>query len=317
MIRWKKSAPWLVTIACFVFLYVRIDRVATHEGFSVWQYLVKVFGSVDWVTWLAWMIPYSIIFFLIDTLILWRCINWWNAVVPYKRLLPVRASSYIISIINEQVGKGGIALYLNRRDGVSGWELGSTMLVIMTCEFLYLLAWATIGATLSIGRYPEGLESLRVLPWLGSFVLVIFAVLLAAIRHRGFRRHPIFDRAILSTFRKSKVWQYGAVMALRSPALLAAVFVYSKTLSLFGVNVTFIQMLCVLPIVFFGTFVPGPFRAVAVSLWPTLFSDDPGVMAVYGFVQHNCFILFNAIIGLVFLPRAYRELFGKRDRDSS
>jgi hypothetical protein len=33
-------------------------------------------------------------------------------------------------------------------------------------------------------------------------------------------------------------------------------------------------------------------------------------MTVFGFVQHNFFLLFNAGIGLLFLRRANRELFG-------
>ena len=32
-------------------------------------------------------------------------------------------------------------------------------------------------------------------------------------------------------------------------------------------------------------------------------------MAIFGFVQHNFFLLFNAGIGLIFLRRANRELF--------
>jgi hypothetical protein len=32
-------------------------------------------------------------------------------------------------------------------------------------------------------------------------------------------------------------------------------------------------------------------------------------MAVFGFVQHNFFLLFNAAIGLIFLRRANREIF--------
>ena len=31
----------------------------------------------------------------------------------------------------------------------------------------------------------------------------------------------------------------------------------------------------------------------------------------FGFVQHNFFILFNALIGLAFWPRAQRELLGR------
>jgi hypothetical protein len=34
-------------------------------------------------------------------------------------------------------------------------------------------------------------------------------------------------------------------------------------------------------------------------------------MAAFGFVQHNFFILFNALIGVVFLRRAQRELFDR------
>jgi len=35
-------------------------------------------------------------------------------------------------------------------------------------------------------------------------------------------------------------------------------------------------------------------------------------MAAFGFLQHNFFILFNAVIGLMFLPRANKELFGNK-----
>ena len=81
------------------------------------------------------MIPYSAFFFLIDSLVVWRIVNWFNASVRYRDLLPIRGSAYIISIVNEQVGKGVMAVYLNRRDGVPGWEVGSSMLFIMFCEF--------------------------------------------------------------------------------------------------------------------------------------------------------------------------------------
>ena len=78
---------------------------------------------------------------------------------------------------------------------------------------------------------------------------------------------------------------------------------------LFGVEIPFVQMIGVLPLIFFGTLIPGPFRAFAVALWPTLFPDYVAEMAVFGFVQHNFFLLFNAGIGLLFLRRANRELF--------
>ena len=44
-------------------------------------------------------------------------------------------------------------------------------------------------------------------------------------------------------------------------------------------------------------------------MWPTLFPDHAGQMAVFGLVQHNFFVLFNAVIGLLFLRKTNRELF--------
>jgi hypothetical protein len=100
------------------------------------------------------------------------------------------------------------------------------------------------------------------------------------------------------------------VILLRSPALIAAAFVYSRALGLFGVESSFAEMLGVLPLVFFGAATPGPMRAVAISMWVLLFPDRPAEMTAFGLVMHNFFIFFNAAIGLVFLRRANRELFG-------
>ena len=51
-------------------------------------------------------------------------------------------------------------------------------------------------------------------------------------------------------------------------------------------------------------------RSVAIVLWVILFPENAGAMAAFGLVQHNFFIFFNAAIGLLFLRRANRELFG-------
>ena len=104
-------------------------------------------------------------------------------------------------------------------------------------------------------------------------------------------------------------------MLLRTPALLSAVVVYTLALRLFGVDAHFLDMLGYLPVIFFGAATPGPMRSVAIVLWVTLFPEHEGEMATFGFVQHNFFIFFNAAIGLLFLRRANRELFG-RERDA-
>jgi hypothetical protein len=303
-----RAIPWAIALACFVYLYFRIDAAAARQGSSFVPYLAGVFAGVPWTKWLMLMVPYSFLFMLIDSAVVWRVINWFNAKVAYLDIVPVRASTYIISILNEQVGKGAMAVYLNRRDGVPGWQVGSSMLFIMFCELLYLSLWATIGVSLGWNGLPAVFHAI---PWVAVGVVVLFAFVVLYFRGAILPNHAMRDREIFHAFRQAHVGHYLGVIAIRSPALLTAVVVYTLALRLFGVEVGFVEMLGYLPVIFFGAAVPGPMRSVAITLWVTLFPDNAGEMAAFGLVQHNFFIFFNAAIGLLFLRRANREIWGE------
>jgi hypothetical protein len=283
---------------------------AAAQGLSVPAYLGQTFADVSWGQWLLLMAPYSLFFFLIDSAVVWRVINWFNTRVAYADILPVRGSSYILSILNEQVGKGAMGLYLYRRHGVPGWELGSSMLFIMLCELLYLSAWATVGWSIAGDTLPEVFSAI---PYIFSGILGLF-VLMHVVMTRGTEpdQNSFRDRPVLRAFRQARWWYYPTIALIRSPAILSAVVIYTLALRLFGVDVGFATMLGYLPVIFFGAATPGPMRSVAITLWVVLFPEqDAGKMGAFGLVQHNFFIFFNAAIGLVFLRRANRELFGK------
>ena len=300
---WQKVLPWLITIACFAYLYTRISGAAAREGMGLVAYLAGIFADVSWGEWLLLMVPYSFLFFLIDTAVVWSVVSWFNTKLRYFDILPIRGSSYILSILNEQVGKGAMGLYLNRRYQVPGWEVGSSMLFIMFCEFYYLLTWALIGYLMQGENLPS---QFGLIPPIAGAAYVALAVFLLFFSGRipageGLRNRPVFK-----AFREAKLWNYVAVVLIRSPALIAAVFVYTSALRLFGVEVGFGEMLGYLPVIFFGAATPGPMRTVAITLWVVLFPGHEGQMAAFGFVQHNFFIFFNAAIGLLFLRRANR-----------
>jgi hypothetical protein len=303
---WQKALPWLITLVCFGFLWSRVHGAAARADMDVSAYMARVLASVRWGPWLALMVPYSLLFLLIDTLVIWRVINWFNAPVRLRDVLPIRASSYILSIVNEQVGKGAIAVYMNRRHDIPGFEVGSSMLFIMFCEFYYLLAWATLGFLLSRAALPP---VFRLIPIVAVLAAVFFVVWSAFFGGRLGRGSMLRERSFLRAFRLARPWQYLAVMALRSPAMIAAVVVYTIAAGLFGITVDLRTMLGYLPVIFFGAAVPGPMRTVAITLWVVLFPGHEGEVTTFAFLQHNFFVFFNATIGLIFLRRAYRELF--------
>ena len=303
---WQKALPWLITVACFAYLYTKLSGAAAREGGTLVAYLGAVFAQVNWGQWIALMIPYSIFFFLIDTLVVWRVINWFNTRVSYGNMLPIRGSSYILSIINEQVGKGAMGLYLNRRYDVPGWEVGSSMVFIMFCEFYYLLMWATLGWLIGGDSLPS---EFGLIPWIALIAAIFFVGWILLFRSSLGASASFRDRPAFKSFREAGPLRYLVVILIRSPALLGAVVVYTIALRLFNVDTSFLQMLGYLPVIFFGAATPGPMRTVAITLWVILFPGHEGEMTAFGFVQHNFFIFFNAAIGLIFLRRANRELF--------
>ena len=55
----------LITAACFAYLYTRLRRAAAAEGSRLLAYLLKSFENVNWLHWLALMIPYCFLYLLI------------------------------------------------------------------------------------------------------------------------------------------------------------------------------------------------------------------------------------------------------------
>jgi hypothetical protein len=304
---WQRLLPFVITAACFAYLYTAINRAATAQGTSLLAYLAKSFENVNWYYWLALMIPYCVLYLIFDSLVVWSVINWFNAKIRYADILPIRASAYILSLVNEQVSKGAIALYLNRRDGVPGWEVGSSMILLIFCEFYSLILWATVGVLL---RWSSFQPAFHAIPWVALGAAVFFALFHLFFSGRIAPGLALRERPIFRAFRMAKVWHYGVVIALRAPLVLAGVVVYTLALRLFGGSIGFGEMLGILPVIFFGAAVPGPMHSVAILFWVLLFPDRPGQMTAFGFVMHNFFIFFNAAVGLLFLRRATRELFG-------
>ena len=297
----------VLTGGCFVYLYYRLNGAATREGMTLTVYMTDVFANVQWLPWLGLMVAYSTFYFVIDTLVITRALNWFIKDIRYQDILPIRASTYIISVFNEQIGKGAMAYYLNRRDQVPGWEVSSVMLFIMFCEVFYLLIWATIGYAISDDTLPDAFGFLPYIAVGGAIVLTLWILYF---RGTFLATNTFRDKKIVHAFKMATAKHYGLFFLLRSPALLAAVLVYTFALRLFGVDASFVSLLGYLPVIFFSAAVPTPMRAAAITFWVILFPENEGQMAAFGFVQHNFFIFFNALIGVLFWRRAQRDLFG-------
>jgi hypothetical protein len=308
-----RAATWLLTLACFYLVYQRTDAAAAREDLTVWDYLLRFFGEADWLTWLAVMIPYSVFFFLVDAHATWRVVRWFNAPdLKYREMLPIRASAYILSLVNEQVGKGAMSLYLLRRHHVPGWQALSCMLFLGLMEIYQLLFFSSLGVVTGFDVVRQASVYVRldlILPAVFVIALVYLPLHIAYFRGYLLSGLRLREQPVLRAFREARPVHYLLLLLFKAPNLLGAIVVYTVALDLFNVEVSLAQMLAFLPVIFLAAALPLPFHAGALLLWTVLFPDFPEVGA-FSLVMHTFFVLFNALIGVLFLPKANRELFG-------
>ena len=216
----------------------------------------------------------------------------------------MRATTYILSLVNTQLGQGGIALYLHRRHQVPFWEVTGTVLFLSFVEVYQLAFYSLIGAV-AAG------ELGRVAP---VSVYVALAVYLVA--HLWYFSRPRGGRLgrapLLAAFRRARPMHYFLLLLYKTPNLLAAVTTHWLALPLFGMRIPFAALLAGLPLVFFFAALPiaaahlGPSQVAWVYFFRR-YAPDAGLVA-YSLAAHLAFMLANALIGLVFLRRAAREL---------
>ena len=303
---------WFLTAGCFYLVWGKINTAAVLEDQEVIEYLLTFFGQANWVLWLGIMVPYSVFFFIVDTHATWRVIRWFNVSdIELKAILPIRASAYILSLVNEQVGKGAMSLYLLRRHDVPGWEALSSMIFLGIVEIYQLLIFSSVGVLLGFALVQEASSVLPldlILPAVFVSAFLYLPIHVAYFRGRVLKKFTLRDRPLFHALRQGTPRHYLLVLLFKAPNLVGAVIVYTVALELFQVDVSFGQMLAFLPVIFLAAALPLPFHAGALLLWTVLFPDYPEVGA-FSLVMHTFFVIFNAIIGTLFLPRANRELF--------
>ena len=96
--RMLRIIPWVLTLGIFAILF---QRVPVGDVMAALQ-------QVRFAAYFGMMVPYSLVYCIIDAFVLSRLLQWFHAPIPYRRVLPVRAAAYILSLLNPGLGQGGV-----------------------------------------------------------------------------------------------------------------------------------------------------------------------------------------------------------------
>ena len=297
---WARGVPVALTVAIFLLIFWRIPFGAFWQALSRAQLL----------PFLALMGSFSLCFFLLDTFVLSRLIRWFHGPLPYRELLPVRAVTYLVSIINTQLAQGALALYMHRRFCTPLAQITSTVALMILLETTNLILFATVGFIAFPGGAPLSLLALPL-----ALALVWLLLMSLARGKLGVLGQRLSGSVLLSTFRRAR-WRHCAViLGLKGAVFFLALLVHNQALALFGIEIPLARLVTFLPVVFLMGALPITVAHLGTSqaAWIFFFSSyaPAADLLAYSLVSHLTFMLANGTFGVLFLPKAYSDLFLK------
>lgn len=308
----RRVLPLLLTAG---FFYVVLRRIP-------YQRLLTALGEADYLRFLAFMIPNTVVYVAWDTLVLAVAVRWFHGPVRYRDLLPVRAASYIVSVLNTNAGRGALAVFVARLLDQPSLQIGSTVIFLVLTEYTHLVAWAALGIVVF------GSELIRPLLWVPPAVAGCWLLFFAYARAgRVFESRPLaptaatrigrwltapWRGALLRTFRLAPPRRYVEIVLLRAPMFFVSLCLYYFAAPAFGFSIPFGHMLTFLPVVFMVAALPITVARLGTTqaAWILLFGGfaPPERLLAFSLAAALTFALSRALVGVLLLPLAYRDL---------
>jgi hypothetical protein len=278
----------ILTAAIFVLIRRRVPMAA----------LADALRDADYAVFLSLMIPNTVFYFGWDTLVLAVVIGWFHGSVPYRRLLPVRAASYVVGFFNTNLGRGAMAAYLSRQLHAPLLELGSTVIFLVLTEYTQLVIWAMLGL---LGLRAEVSRSLLAV---AAAVALFWLVVRWLLAPRAW--------SIARTFRLATPGRCVQIVLLRAPMFFVSLCLHYYAAQAFGIHIPFLQLLTFLPVIFMLAALPVTVAHLGTTqaAWIFFFSDYAPVprLLAFSLAAHLVFSFTRAMLGVAWLPAAYVDL---------
>ena len=266
----------------------------------------------------AIFLPFCIAYWTIDSVCLTWVVRHFNSPIHLRDVMPVRASMYLLALFNSNLGQGGVAWYLHRKTGVPFVEMLGSILFIAVMEIYQLFFFSTLGVAL---YHPASFAQARIIGILRIVYVAAWMLLVAIAAFFGLARRNARIRDLVSgsrcavlaaTFMKARPRDYAIVVAIKAPGFLLSVVAQYYALGLFGIAIPLTRLILFLPLVFLAAALPVSVAHLGTSqaAWLLFFSGSApeAKILAYSLVAHFAFMFCNGLIGLMYLPRASREL---------
>lgn len=289
-------------VAIFVFIFARIPF---HE-------VADAVAARDNLRFVPFAFLYFTVVFVLECVGLAWLFRRFHGGATFREMMPIRGATYLLGLINYNVGLGGIIYYVHKKRRETPWiEIASSLLLLAGWDTILLVGLASYGLFFA-GVGGADASGLRILCLCLLGGLVPYA-LVCATRLKGpawlerLRRWRLLTAVVRADLRAhAELW------ALRLPLHLFIVFGHWVALDLYDIRVPFDAALVYIPVIILIGVLPisphgwGTTQAASLVFF-SAYGPEAGVLA-YSLMMNLIYLLFQVAVGLAFLRKAWRDI---------
>jgi len=268
---------------------------------------------------LAVVAVYFVYTFAADAFATWATFGWFCAKLKLWDVITVRGITYLLALLNYNLGQGGIVYFVVKRHDVGAARATGTVLLTIGVLLVQLLLLAAIGSTVANSRDPQ-LAVMQKITAVGLFAFALYLVLIRLAPRVLARRpilEPLFDAGVTGHLK---------AMLVRAPHVAGHILFQWVLLRMFGVAVPFSAAATLLPVLFVVGWLPiaiqglGTKQVAAIALfasYATGASQEERAARVVAFslTVTAVVLFFSAVTGLAFFGTSGKAKNAFRDAE--
>ncbi len=299
----RRILPWLVAAGLLTWVFWGVPL----------QDFVDALGRGQFSWYLPVMICCMMCIFLADSLAISKTFTWFTTDIPYRTVLKIRGASYLMSVINYNLGQGAIVIFANRAKSVPYGRATGTVLLLMGISLVVLILLSAVG--LFVSDAPRAMAFRPyVIALLSAFGVYLMVV---AIKPRFLSRwsvaQPMLDAGLRGHL---------AAIAVRAPHMALVFIAHYITMRAFGIDIPLLVFLSTMPFVSLMSAIPispqglGTTQYAAVYFFaayaPGTVAQQKAIVLAYSLTTSVLAILFMLATGFLFF-RSGMKLLGLND----
>ncbi|HEX3903272.1 MAG TPA: hypothetical protein VH853_10520 [Polyangia bacterium] len=233
--RLVRALAWVITAGLLFLLFRRIP---------ISEVVTAARGAAGWTVPAAFL--FGIAIYLADSFAIWKTFGWFLAELSFTDVLLVRGATYLLALVNYNVGQGAIVYFVHRVARVPVMRGVATVLLIMGVNVLALLFLATFGLA-AAPAVPHAVKLIVAIAYAGLAVYVAAVI----VKPRWLASRPLFDVLL-----GAGLGGHLRALLVRLPHIAILFTFQIVMLRGFGVAVPILQAVAALPVVFFIAVLP-------------------------------------------------------------